>query len=107
MPTQSHANDGAYVVFFVICGILGLGLYVLPTIIAAMRGHPNLAPIVVINILLGWSLLGWAACLAWSLIQLKPITMNLDLRVNPSGPAHSDSPRPPPLQSDDWLDHLK
>lgn len=51
-------------------GILALGLilalYLLPTIIAVRRGHHQVAPIAVINIVFGWTLLGWVAALAWS-----------------------------------------
>lgn len=42
-------------------------LYFLPTIIALKRDHRNMAPIAVINFLLGWSLVGWVIALAWSL----------------------------------------
>lgn len=41
--------------------------YFLPTIIALKRDHRNMAPIAVINLLLGWSLIGWVIALAWSL----------------------------------------
>lgn len=45
--------------------VIGL-LYFLPTLIAVKRTHRNMAPIAVINILLGWSLIGWVIALAWS-----------------------------------------
>lgn len=41
-----------------------LGLYFLPTIIAHQRGVTNLGPIAVINIFLGWTLVGWVVALA-------------------------------------------
>jgi hypothetical protein len=40
--------------------------YLLPSIIAAVRGHRNSNSICVVNIFLGWTLLGWVIALAWS-----------------------------------------
>ena len=39
-------------------------VYCLPSIIALLRGHHQTAPILVINLLLGWTLVGWAPALA-------------------------------------------
>lgn len=47
--------------------LLALSVYFLPTIIAASRWHPNLAAILVVDLFLGWSLIGWVVALAWSL----------------------------------------
>jgi hypothetical protein len=44
----------------------GAMLYFAPTLIALLRGHPNMAPIVVVNFFLGWSLIGWVVALAWA-----------------------------------------
>ncbi len=49
----------------------GLGIYAIPTIIAFSRGHQNAAAIVALNILLGWTFLGWVASLVWSLTEVK------------------------------------
>ena len=43
--------------------ILLLGLYFLPTIIAAVRGR-QLGSVGVINLLLGWTVIGWVIALA-------------------------------------------
>ncbi len=45
--------------------------YMAPTIIAARRGHPNVAPIAVVNILLGWTLVGYVIALAWSFTAIN------------------------------------
>jgi hypothetical protein len=39
--------------------LLVLGVYWLPSILARIRRHPDLVPIVVINALLGWTGVGW------------------------------------------------
>lgn len=41
-------------------------LYFLPAIIASKRDHPNIAAIVLLNIFVGWTLLGWLGALIWS-----------------------------------------
>ncbi len=46
---------------------IGLALYFLPALIAARREHSNTLPIFALNLLLGWSFLGWAIALVWSL----------------------------------------
>ena len=45
---------------------IGLALYFLPTMLAAARKHRSVAPIAVINLFLGWTLLGWVLTLAWA-----------------------------------------
>jgi hypothetical protein len=40
--------------------------YFLPTIVAALRNHPNAGAIFVVNFLLGWTLLAWILCLVWA-----------------------------------------
>ncbi|MGY3234091.1 hypothetical protein ACVMAJ_000981 [Bradyrhizobium sp. USDA 4448] len=40
--------------------------YFLPSIIAFGRGHHQRAAILLTNLLLGWTVLGWIAALIWS-----------------------------------------
>jgi hypothetical protein len=40
--------------------------YFAPAIIAAARHHHNLGSIIVINLLLGWTFIGWIVALAMS-----------------------------------------
>jgi len=62
---QSTGDPTAGIVLLLF--LLGcIGIYLLPTLIAAMRGHPNAVPIAVVNILLGWTLIGYVVALAWS-----------------------------------------
>ncbi|HWD59013.1 MAG TPA: superinfection immunity protein [Stellaceae bacterium] len=41
-------------------------IYMLPTLIAFGREHPRREDVAVINILLGWTLIGWVACFLWA-----------------------------------------
>lgn len=47
-------------------GLLILGLYLFPTIIACLRSHHNTLPIAILNLLLGWTFVGWVIALVWS-----------------------------------------
>lgn len=51
--------------------LLILGCYFLPTIVALSRSHPNSGAIVVINLFLGWTFIGWVVSLAWSFTHGK------------------------------------
>ncbi|WP_435609881.1 superinfection immunity protein [Pseudomonas knackmussii] len=46
-------------------------MYVLPTIEAALKRHRSLVPIAIINVLLGWTFVGWVAAYVWSFIQAE------------------------------------
>lgn len=46
--------------------LIVLGLYFLPSIIAACRNHLNTGAIIVLNLLLGWTVIGWIVALIWS-----------------------------------------
>ena len=45
---------------------LSSSLYLLPTIISAVRQKP-LATVAAVNVLLGWTVIGWVAALRWAL----------------------------------------
>ena len=46
-------------------------LYILPAIVAFRRRHHNRAAILALNLLLGWTGLGWIAALVWSLTETR------------------------------------
>jgi hypothetical protein len=46
-------------------------LYFLPGIIAFRRRHHNAMAILVFNLLLGWTFLGWVIALVWALTQVR------------------------------------
>lgn len=41
-------------------------LYMLPAIIAGSRKHRNLAAIFMLNLLAGWSAIGWVIAVVWA-----------------------------------------
>ena len=52
--------------------IIILFLYFLPSLIAANRKHLNAMAIFVLNLFLGWTLLGWVGALVWACTAQQP-----------------------------------
>lgn len=44
-----------------------LSVYFVPWLVAWARGHHNTLAIFAVTLLLGWTVLGWAVALIWSL----------------------------------------
>lgn len=65
-PEAAAAFAGTSLVCFGVFALAGFVVYCAPLCIALVRGHPNTASIAVVNILLGWSLVGWVVALAWA-----------------------------------------
>ncbi|PSI98197.1 hypothetical protein C6400_20250 [Klebsiella michiganensis] len=59
-------GDKLMSVWNIIVLIFAIIIYVLPGVIASSREHKNSTAIWVLNIVLGWSFLGWMAALVWS-----------------------------------------
>lgn len=53
-------------VTLVVVTLVALAAYFLPTIIAASRRAKHDMGILVVNLFLGWTLLGWVGALAWA-----------------------------------------
>lgn len=47
-----------------------IAIYILPGLIASARDHHNKLAIWVLNILLGWMLLGWVVALVWAFTRV-------------------------------------
>jgi hypothetical protein len=52
--------------FVAVLLVLVASAYFLPTIIAAIRKHNNTAAILLLNLFVGWTFLGWVAALIWA-----------------------------------------
>lgn len=48
------------------CCIVAVAAYMLPTIIAAANRHRNANAIGALNLLLGWTFVGWVAAMVWA-----------------------------------------
>lgn len=89
---MSGAILAAVGVLMTIVGIvLSLAAYLAPSIVALIRKAPNTASVAAVNVLLGWSLIGWAVALAMALRD--------PARTRANGPVtiiQNAGPNPPP-----------
>lgn len=57
-------------IILILAGIIGvaagIAIYFLPTIIGFKRNQPNKTSIFLLNLFLGWSLIGWVISLVWA-----------------------------------------
>ncbi|MBL5920595.1 superinfection immunity protein [Lelliottia amnigena] len=53
-------------VFAFITALISLAGYFIPSIISFSRGHQSAWAITMLNLLLGWTFLGWVIALVWS-----------------------------------------
>lgn len=77
------AAESAGFLLFILVITAGF-IYFLPLVIAIVREHRQLVAIGALNLLLGWTFIGWVGALVWAL-------------VNPNGPHqhHQNPPTPP------------
>lgn len=47
------------------------GLYFAPSIVAVARNSPQKLPIVLLNVFLGWTFVGWVGALVWSFVNFS------------------------------------
>ncbi len=69
---------------WVLLAVVTLG-YLLPTTVAGIRNHKNGAGIFLLNLLLGWTILGWIAALVWSVSSQDAAPQQVVVNVQ-SGP---------------------
>ncbi len=67
----------------IIFSIGGMFLYFVPTMFAFVREHPQKAAIFALNLLLGWTILGWAGAFVWACLSTKPMPVEIP-RTDPS-----------------------
>jgi hypothetical protein len=60
-----HSND-LLAPFNLILLAIGIGIYFLPTMLALYRNCHATSWIVMVNVLFGWTILGWFAVLGWA-----------------------------------------
>jgi len=51
--------------------LLGAAIYFFPSIIAFGRQHHQQWAILVLNLFLGWTLIGWVAALVWAATRVR------------------------------------
>jgi hypothetical protein len=105
------------VIVIVLCGTaLACGaLYLLPLLIGLARRVPDIGSIAAINVLLGWTLVGWTAALAMALRSSHPAPPAVQVvqhfphpRPNQEARSGWDGPPgpPPPAAGAGWAQHF-
>ena len=67
MDTMMGWVGGSMLVFV----LVSLVLYFLPTLFAFLRGHHSRGAILILNLFLGWTFLGWVAALIWAFTGVR------------------------------------
>lgn len=62
---------GTVGLFVFLFSLIALLVYLLPTWIAHFRGAKSRWWITILNVLFGWSLIGWIVCFIWSIKDAK------------------------------------
>lgn len=52
-------------------GAFILTIYFIPTLAAISRNTKRIAGIIIVNLFLGWTLLGWFGALLWAVLEKK------------------------------------
>ena len=54
-----------HLLFMLIFAVVGLAVYFVPTIVALARRHEQTGLVILVNVLVGWSGIGWILTLLW------------------------------------------
>lgn len=74
---HSQANQPSRNLYMELIGTLFvIALYFLPSVIAAKRDNTRMDAIFILNILLGWTIVGWIAAFIWAFFDMdaRPIS---------------------------------
>ena len=58
-----------FVALLMVAFIVAIGVYVLPALMAWSMGSPHRMAITLVDLLLGWTILGWIAALIWAILS--------------------------------------
>lgn len=62
---QTYSGEGDFAVFAATVVLLAI-LHFIPSFVAFARGHARRGLILLLNVLMGWTIIGWAALLYWA-----------------------------------------
>ena len=71
MPAEQGASVVSGILPLILPLILLIAIYFIPTIIAVRKNHFQKTAIILINIFLGWSFVGWVVALVWAVMKEK------------------------------------
>jgi hypothetical protein len=85
-------------IFLLVFALVGVAMYFLPTVIAAARKARHLGAVIVINLFLGWTFVGWVVALALAVAS----TSRTPPPLYPYAPAPGPWMYPPPASPPPW-----
>jgi Superinfection immunity protein len=65
--SQPPSDDTAFIIFLGIAFLIVGIIYIMPSIVAFRRNHPNRWIILVINVAFGGTVIGWGIALVWAM----------------------------------------
>lgn len=71
----SGINTDTAAMIFIAWLVIGTAIYFAPSIVASNRKHRQMTAIFWLNLLLGWTFLGWVAALVWALQVPVPVAV--------------------------------
>lgn len=71
---------GIWMVICILILIASIPLYFLPSIVAGKKKHKNQTGIFVLNLFLGWTLIGWVGALVWAVTESEE--KNIEIKGN-------------------------
>ena len=95
MVAQNDTGGGAAVAVVLLI-LIGIAFCFIPTIVGVIRKVPNLGSIIVINIFLGWSLIGWVVALAMAARTVPASGTQVIIQQPPAPPQGPQQPGPMP-----------
>jgi ABC-type sugar transport system permease subunit len=87
------SNSTGFAVIIVIMGLIAT--YFLPTIIALILRRKNTLAIFMLDLFLGWSLIGWVIALVWAVAKDKDQTIIIQNMNTQGGTNDSNNPKSP------------
>jgi hypothetical protein len=66
---------GESVTELMVKAVLGFLVYFIPGIVSVPNKHPQSNGITVLNLFLGWTVLGWIGALIWACCKSRPVSI--------------------------------
>jgi len=75
--------------------ILIIVVYFLPALLAKKRGTENLEAIFLVNLVFGWTVLGWIVALVWAIVEKTKFKSSINTGDGPTVDAAQTAPPDP------------
>ena len=69
-------------------------IYFVPALIAKLRDTENVEAILLVNLVFGWTMLGWIAALIWAIVETLKVKSAIDSSYAPTADAAQTEANP-------------